>query len=222
VVTFDRKIYYDTVRNSMFYGAMSQSQVDGQEILLDRWEAAPTSDDLRHIAYMLATTFHETAATMQPIEEYGHGKGYAYGVPDPETGQTYYGRGFVQITWRDNYAKATEELDLSDSDNLVWHAARALDPAIAAEALFVGMSEGWFTGKRLSSYFSATIDDPIGARQIVNPDSHGSLIAGYHGKFLSALQAAQHKPLAGMSIVNIDITAPEGVGVEVRVNGKVI
>jgi len=35
---------------------------------------------------------------MQPIEEYGKGKGMKYGSPDPETGQTYYGRGFVQTT----------------------------------------------------------------------------------------------------------------------------
>jgi hypothetical protein len=35
---------------------------------------------------------------MQPIEEYGKGRGMPYGKPDPTTGQVYYGRGFVQLT----------------------------------------------------------------------------------------------------------------------------
>ena len=91
---FARKVYFDAVRESLFNGSMDQQQVNGQEIILDRWEANPPTDDLRFLAYMLATTFWETARTMQPIAEFGKGKGHSYGVPDKQTGQTYYGRGF--------------------------------------------------------------------------------------------------------------------------------
>ena len=37
---------------------------------------------------------------------------------DPQTGQTYYGRGFVQLTWRDNYARADAEIPLIDEDSV--------------------------------------------------------------------------------------------------------
>ena len=53
--------------------------------------------DLRWLAYILATDYHETAYTMQPIEEYGKGAGYDYGEPDPVTGEIYFGTGLVQL-----------------------------------------------------------------------------------------------------------------------------
>jgi hypothetical protein len=189
----DRGIFFDMVRETLFGGALAQTQVDGLNALLDYFEVfflETGHDDLRPLAYMLATSHHETAETHQPIEEYGKGQGHDYGKPDPETGQTYYGRGYVQLTWRDNYARATESLHLGGDDHLVWHASRALDPAIAAQIMGQGMSEGWFTGKKLPDYFNATTDDPIGARRIINPDDKGPMIAGYHEDFLEALVAA--------------------------------
>ena len=71
-------------------------QVDGMEDILPRGKLTPRSDNLRWLSYPLATAAHETGFTMQPIAEYGLGKGMEYGKPDPETGQTYYGRGYVQ------------------------------------------------------------------------------------------------------------------------------
>lgn len=199
---FDRKEFFDKVRGPLFSGSLTQQQVDGMNFILDEWEAAPLSDDLRHLAYPLATTKHETASTMWPIEEYGKGSGMSYGKPDPETGQTYYGRGFVQLTWRDNYRNATAKLGLPDADDLEWHADRALDPTIAADIMFRGMWEGWFRApNKLTTYFSDTKDDAFGAREIINGDKNtipswangqkiGTLIAGYHKTVLSALQAS--------------------------------
>jgi hypothetical protein len=165
---FDRKIYFDYVRDSPFGGSLSQGQVDGQEFILGEWEKTPLSKDLRHLAYCLATTKHETASSMLPIEEYGKGSGMSYGKKDPETGQTYYGRGFVQLTWRDNYARATQKLFLEGDDDLELHADRALDGRIAAEIMFQGMWEGWFRSPNtLTKFFSASADDPWGAREII-------------------------------------------------------
>jgi putative chitinase len=207
---FDRKIFFDAVRVHPFGGSLTQGQVDGMEAILARWEASPTSDDLRHLGYPLATTYHETGQEMQPIEEYGQGEGHEYGEPDPETGQTYYGRGFVQLTWRDNYAKATQELGLAGDDDLEWHADRALDPVIAAEVMFVGMTDGWFrSGHTLARYFNDDTDDAFNAREIINGDkdtvpawsdheSIGALVAGYHADFMGALEASRidYKPQA--------------------------
>jgi putative chitinase len=208
---FDRTVYFDKVRADLFAGNLSQQQVDGQNDIIDVWETLPSRFpdlvlDVRWLAYMLATTYHETSQEMWPIEEYGKGAGMSYGKPDPETGQTYYGRGYVQLTWRDNYQRATTELELTGLDDLVWHAANALDPVIAAKVMYRGMYRGWFRSdskgpQTLPRYFSATIDDAYTAREIINGDkttvpswsygqSIGILIAGYHQKFLSALDAA--------------------------------
>jgi len=232
---FDRKIYFDLVRKRPFGGSLSQEQVDGQNAILDRWEKDPLTDDLRWLSYPLATTLHETAWFMWPIEEHSKGAGHPYGVPDPETGQTYYGRGYVQLTWRDNYARAANELDLTGNDDLEWHADRALDPRIAADVMFIGMSEGWFRSsggkpETLARYFNDTTDDPYGAREIINGDktvvpswsngvSIGKLIAGYHEDFLAALVASAVEapaPEPGSRVVTITIDAPPGVVVRVE------
>jgi len=203
-MTFDREVFFDSVRPSLFSGYIEQSQVDGMEAVLEEWELDPLSDDLRWLAYCLATAYHETAKEMQPIEEYGKGDGMSYGNPDPETGQTYYGRGYVQLTWRENYQRATDELAIEpeSEEDFVWNPGKVLDPYNAAEIMFRGMAEGWFrSGNKLIKFFSEAVDDPYGAREIINGDKHivpswsngvsiGDLIAGYHRKFLDALDAA--------------------------------
>ena len=78
----NRKAFFDGVRAKLFLGTLSQYQVDGMNAILDEWERRKLTD-LRWLAYMLATVKWETAHTMQPIAEYGRGRGYAYGVPDP-------------------------------------------------------------------------------------------------------------------------------------------
>jgi len=192
-VRFDRDIYFDQVRGSLFGGAMTQQQVDGQNVILAVWEyqaGGTPMDDLRWLAYMLATTYHECATRMWPIREYGQGKGHEYGEPDPETGETYYARGFVGLTWKSNYDKAGAALSLIEDRDPVWHPDIALDSLVASRIMFRGMSEGWFTGRKLGQYFNDETDDPVNARQIINGNDCDDLIAGYHADFLKALDAA--------------------------------
>jgi hypothetical protein len=224
---FDRETYFDSVRASLFGGSMTSGQVSGQEAILLGWEIEPRSDDLRHLAYCLATTKHETANEMQPIEEYGKGSGQPYGIPDSETGQTYYGRGYVQLTWRDNYARASDELGLTDDADIEWHADGALDPAIAAAVMFEGMTEGWFRSpNKLALYFSEGVNDPYGAREIINGDKHiipswsngvsiGKLIAGYHQHFLTALQESSSAQPAAVTEIVIRMQAGQVISVTV-------
>lgn len=181
---YDRKRFFDAVRVSLSGGRLGASQVAGMETILD---AAPEGLHVKHLAYVLATAKHETAHTMQPIEEYGRGAGRIYGRADPITGRTYYGRGFVQITWKANYQKAADRLGV----DLVRRPELALDPAIAATILFRGMGEGWFTGRTLAASFTPTRSDPINARRIVNGLDRAELIASYYRLFLDALLAAE-------------------------------
>lgn len=220
-MNFNRATYFASVRVSLFRGSMTQQQVDGQNFKLDAWAAQPRSDDIRHLAYCLATSYHETARKMWPIEEFGKGQGKAYGKADPTTGEVYYGRGDVQLTWADNYKKATTKLGLSGTDNLYFNPKRALDPTISAYILFTGMEEGWFTGKALPQFFSMTADNPVAARIIVNNDvaRNGELIAGHYDKFLAALVASLESVVEeSVIVVNIKVETIAPPGVKVQVN----
>lgn len=170
----NRTTFFAYARRAPFGGRLSQAQVDGINQILDEWESRGLRDD-RWLAYLLATTFHETAATMQPVRERG-GEAYL-------RSKKYYpwvGEGLVQVTWEANHRKfgATKPGQL-----MTW--------PIALRALFDGMTKGMFTGKKLADFFSATTDDPVNARRIVNGTDKAKLIAGYHRNFLDAIKAAQ-------------------------------
>lgn len=180
----DRKAFFDAVRKTPFPGRLTAEQVAGMEAILGEWERRDLTD-LRHLAYMLATIYHETARTMQPIAEYGKGKGRKYGVPAGPYRHVYYGRGFVQLTWLANYEKAGKALGV----DLVRYPERALEPTIAANIMFRGMMEGWFTGKKLSDYLN-TKTDWANARRIINGTDKAETIAGYARTFHGALVGA--------------------------------
>lgn len=185
---FDRDVYFDTIREDLFDGALSQEQVDGQSVILAVWEyqaGGTPMNDLRWLAYMLATTYHETAEHMWPVTEYGSAS-----YLEEKSYYPYIGRGFVQLTWEDNYDKASKALGLIDNRDLVAHPEYALDSLIATRVMFRGMAEGWFTGKKLGQYFNDTADDALNARQIINGNDCDDMIAAYHDKFLAALSAS--------------------------------
>lgn len=180
----NRDNFFARARASVFRGVMTQSQVDGTNDILDGFEKEyPAAPDMRWLAYMLATAFHETAFAMQPVAEIGHGYGTPYGKPDLKTGKAYYGRGLVQITWRYNY----ENMSAVVGENLVNNPDLALRPDIAAKIMFVGMQDGMFTRRKLADYFNDHITDFLNARAIINGKDCEAQIAAYARNFLAAL-----------------------------------
>jgi putative chitinase len=194
-----KQTFYKAISNSFFHGKLSQRQVEGIEAIITEWNKRGLAD-LRWLAYMLATVYHETAKTMQPIEEYGRGAGKAYGqklkmgagpnkrIAYKTPNQLYYGRGFVQITWFENYEALGKLLKV----DLLGKPELALRLDIATQILFEGMltaasSKGDFTGHCLEQYFNDKVSDPVGARKIINGTDKSVLIAGYYNKFLQAL-----------------------------------
>jgi hypothetical protein len=186
----DREKFYSNIRKMLFH-SLTQSQVDGINAILREWEQNYSDNSIANLAYMLATVYHETARTMQPIEEYGKGKGHDYGdkfkmtrKPYTTPDKLYYGRGFVQLTWYENYAKASKKLgvDLLNNPEL------ALNLEIATKILFLGMFEGWFTTRKLSDYISTGKLNFVGARAIINGKDKASTIASYASIFLAALR----------------------------------
>jgi hypothetical protein len=163
---------------------MKPRQVEGINAILDEWESRQLTD-MRWLAYALATTYHETAKTMWPIEEFGKGKGKKYGKPDSETGLIYYGRGFVQLTWKYNYANMSTIVGA----DLVHKPELALDLKNASVILIEGMLRGSFTGKKLSTYINADKEDWPNARRIINGLDKATMIAGYARNFWKPLSS---------------------------------
>ncbi|MGO6847991.1 hypothetical protein ACCS84_33225 [Rhizobium ruizarguesonis] len=181
----NRQNFYAALRGSaLFPRGLSQGQVRGLEALLD----ASGSLAVDECAYVLATAYHETATTMQPIAEYGKGRGLKYGVPGRNGGQVPYGRGFVQTTWDVNYERTDHELGLGGA--LIRNYDLLLtDYATAAKAAVLGMIEGWYTAKKLADYFAGGKCDYVGARRIINGTDKAEKIAGYAAFFAKALAA---------------------------------
>jgi hypothetical protein len=183
----DRAAFFDVMRDE--FGSLSQSQVEGTEALLDAAEEYQLP--MNQLSYVLSTSWHETAATMMPIAEYGKGEGHEYGEPCPEyNDQVAYGRGYVQLTWDYNYEKADSECSLNGA--LLEDFELALDPVIASQIIFRGMLEGWFTGKKLGDYVNETVTDYYNARRVVNGTDKADMLAGYAESFEQALRAAKY------------------------------
>jgi len=194
-MSINREIFFASASAAPFSEHLAEDQMSGLQAILSHWETFPENLDERHLAYMLATVYHETGRRFMPVRE-GFASSDAearkivenrpYGKPDAN-GHVYYGRGFVQITWRDNYKRIGDLIgvDLADNPDL------ALNLDVATRILFQGMTRGLFTGKKLTDYFNSSRDDPVGARAIININDKAELIAGYHQAFLAAIHAAQ-------------------------------
>lgn len=189
------KAFFDSIRASLFNGSMSQNQVSGINFLLKATEGLP----LRHRAYILATTHHETGPASSdlhwtprreiwgPTEAQKRYEGRKdLGNTQPGDGKRFMGRGYVQITGRTNYQKASSLV----GKDLVANPDLALDPEIAAKIIVHGMVNGWFTGKKMSDY-----DSYVNMRRVVNGTDKAELIAGYAEKFEKALKAAPEAPV---------------------------
>ncbi|MBK7252642.1 MAG: hypothetical protein IPI04_01685 [Ignavibacteria bacterium] len=186
----NRDFFFFNSKKILFNGKFRQSQVDGLNAILNEWEKNYSSKDDRWLAYMLATAHHETDRRIQPIEEYGKGKGRPYGknikmngTRYNDTANLFYGRGFVQLTWYENYQKAGVKLGL----NLIKNPEKTLELSVATKIMFLGMMEGWFTGKKLSQYFNSTTEDVYNARRIINGTDKANLIADYAYDYYSCI-----------------------------------
>ena len=124
---------------------------------------------IAQIAYILGTVEHETARTFEPVRE-------AFWRTELWRKDNlryfpYYGRGFVQLTWKVNYLAYSHILGLVGTpDDLVTNPDVALSVPVATFILVHGFKKGTFTGKAIGSYISQDNKniDFINARQVIN------------------------------------------------------
>jgi len=138
------------------------------------------------LAYILATTVHESGAGAH-MEEFASGSAYEgrrdLGNTQAGDGTRYKGRGYVQITGRNNYKDWSNRLGI----DLVGNPDAAKDPATAAKILVGGMRMGTFTGKKLDDFINGSKTDFNGARRIVNGTNKASTFAATAQKILAAM-----------------------------------
>ncbi len=194
---FDRTKFFSGYRK--YFGPMDVNLVKALDTLLDQIEqderfraAKDIRTPRRQLAYCLATFKWETAHTMRPIKEYG-GAAYfnkRYG-PQTRVGKTlgnikagdgakFCGRGFVQLTGRNNYTKAGKFVGV----DLINNPEKACNPDIAYRIATEGMIEGWFTGRKLSNYFAdGKLPQWEQARRIINGMDKAAKIASIARQF---------------------------------------
>ena len=197
----NEKLFFDAMRTGLLGPKLDEGEVTGCQAILEACAGFPVA----WTAYALATAYHETAHTMLPIKEIG-GPKYLHRMYDISgarsamakrhgnihvgDGVKYAGRGYVQLTWRDNYKRAGIKLGV----DLLGDPDLAMNKDIAARILREGMRDGWFTSQKLSDYLTST--GPAGraqfraARRIINGSDKADLIAGYAIDFQDALTAA--------------------------------
>lgn len=177
----NHKAFFDGYRPN--FGVLTQPLVDAMDDLLifiaadPVWSGAPMDGiRRRQLAYVLATIKHETAHTMLPIDEFGTTDRFdrLYGPPSkkakelgntrPGDGDRFHGRGYVQITGRNNYRHAGNQLNV----DLETNPERIKEKPIAYTIAVAGMNHAWFTGRKLSDFINEKKVDFVNARRIIN------------------------------------------------------
>lgn len=175
----DKVKFYEGLRTTGLFKGLTDLQVKSIDTILSECELQGMTD-IRQIAYIFATGAWEAynpkhpETRLTPIEEFG---GLTY--LKSKSYYPYYGRGYSQITWKDNYAKEAKRLNL----DLVNHPELMLEIPTAANSHVYCMAHGVYTGKKLSDYINDQKCDYAGARKIINGTNKKDEIAAIAQKF---------------------------------------
>ena len=91
----------------------------------------------------------------------------------------YFGRGYVQLTWKINYKIMGDLLKLP----LVESPKIANDHEVAWKVLEIGMKQGLFTNRKLGEFVNENKTDYVNARRVINGVDRKNLIAQYARDF---------------------------------------
>ena len=144
-----------------------------------RWECQTQGIGLpTQMAYVLATTQWETANTFKPVRE-AYWKTEAWRKKNFKY-YPFYGRGYVQLTWKNNYQTYSNLLNV----DMVKDPDKAMDPNIALFVLVHGFKTGTFTTRKITDYINNNKTDFLNARRCINGMDKASNIAALAKKYL--------------------------------------
>jgi hypothetical protein len=147
-----------------------------------KWECRVQGIGLdTQVAYVLATTEWETAQTFKPVRE-------AFWLSEDWRRNNlryypFYGRGYVQLTWRNNYEKYSRILGV----DMVSEPDIAMRPNVALFILVHGFKTGIFTGRKIADYIDQGRTDFVGARRCINDRDKAHRIAELAGQYLNRI-----------------------------------
>ena len=119
----------------------------------------------RQFCYILATVWHECRFRPGPERRaHKYRQPRLWKLQERYWPSGYYGRGYVQLTWKTNYERFSRILGM----NLVADPDLVNRPHIGAAITVIGMTEGYFTGKNMSYYLDNDPPEWVEARRVVN------------------------------------------------------
>lgn len=207
----DRKAFFESIKSSLFDGRFSKPQVEGLDAILD--ESERRGWEPRWLAYALATAYHETGKTMQPVSENLNYSAAGLRRTFPRYFQTdaiatAYARQPQRIANR-AYANRLGNGNEASGDGWRFRGRGlpqitgrtnyakfgierspddALVMAVAVRIMFDGMQKGSFTGKNLADFFNDKETDWVNARRIINALDRANDVANYAKLFHRAIK----------------------------------
>ncbi|HEX8651146.1 MAG TPA: hypothetical protein VF708_09915 [Pyrinomonadaceae bacterium] len=212
---FDRAIFFRDYRAR--FGSLSQTEVDGLNFLLEQIERDEAMTVLRQVAYLLATVKGETGK-FQPLKERRANprrQPALFRQQQRYFPSGFFGRGYVQLTFRENYRNAGQKLAgmviqvpngngsqrtiTISRDTFVNEPDLVMQPVVSYLILSRGMLEGWFRKRpngrpfKLSDFIQeGNPPDYLNARNIINhPSSGARKFAQFAEKFELVLRASR-------------------------------
>lgn len=186
---FEQKI--ENCKSLPFNRVFQKHEKEAVEYLFNTFISERYSD-LRLLAYALATVRIECGSNMVPVREgfkatdaqarahvNRYGRAYAKAYPIAGGGDAvYYGRGYVQLTWRKNYLQE----GIEDNPD------KALEPEWAAQLLFKGLLDGRWNGQGHGLMYYLDRNDTYNARRTVNVTNKADIVADWYKDFLETLE----------------------------------
>ncbi|MGI3036641.1 hypothetical protein [Vibrio diabolicus] len=202
------KLRFPKLRQPFIFGSRSEGNLRNLLKVINEYYSESSNEykfDVRKVAYMLATAQHEAYHFLSgeyfSLKPEIGSKDY-FNKYDPVLADTaeyreraklngnlkegdgfkYRGRGYVHLTWKNNYQRAKDKfgIDFVNSPDL------AMTLHNSFMIMLWGMEEGIFTGKSLDDYIGKNTDY-INSRKIINGSDQADLIASYAKEFESIL-----------------------------------